>query len=617
LKSILSALLQIVCALQLHSQHFEWAKDFKTNSTTSFFPMAKTVTVGKNGEVFLGGYYVESLNVNGNVLDGDTKQHGFLIRLDPSGQILSAKSFGPHGGSIEYLESDQEGNIFFMGGFGQQLILGSDTLTADNVEGAYYVAKYSPAADTFLWAKSFPAIAHLPATDIYGNFYFINSIPWSPLGLSDEFLVKLDANGNLVYKSLLYHRLNTTYFGPGGITPDRFGNVYVSAYATEGALVGSIPVSSTVTTDFAALVIVKCDSFGTPFRISNLVEIPAWQGIAGNGTMITDGAGSLYHNIYGDKLSLIKYDSAGSIIFALRDDKINMTISSLQLDEHGNLYATGIFKGNFVLNQLRFDSPPSAQSIFLAKFNQLGDLLWRLQGQNEFWDSALDLGRDRATGDLYISGFLQSSAASFGETVLSVNGQHGTALIAKAKDSSFPSALILELGNDTTLCPGSGIYLMAPGFASYTWHDGSNSSTFYAASPGKYYLTATDFSGREYKDSLTISACIPPVVPDPNDPEEPETPPVTDPVPIPLVFPNVITPNKDPYNEYFVIKNLDTSKLNYLTVFDRWGIPIFTTNEYQNDWNGSHLTNGIYYYKLIDGRDNKTYRGWLHVLKQD
>ncbi|OQX81103.1 MAG: hypothetical protein B6D61_01125 [Bacteroidetes bacterium 4484_249] len=110
--------------------------------------------------------------------------------------------------------------------------------------------------------------------------------------------------------------------------------------------------------------------------------------------------------------------------------------------------------------------------------------------------------------------------------------------------------------------------------------------------------------------------------------------------PVELVFPNAFTPNGDGLNEIFVIYEddgtndeenggvlksglddpVDLSKYyisNTLKVFNRWGQVVFETDNYQNDWDGSRLRDGIYYYILIcEGEtDSPTYKGSVMILR--
>ncbi|MFT3885850.1 MAG: gliding motility-associated C-terminal domain-containing protein [Flavobacteriales bacterium] len=66
--------------------------------------------------------------------------------------------------------------------------------------------------------------------------------------------------------------------------------------------------------------------------------------------------------------------------------------------------------------------------------------------------------------------------------------------------------------------------------------------------------------------------------------------------------PNVFSPNGDGRNDRFVIENVQY-RPNHLQIFNRWGMPVYETSNYKNQWNGGDLPEGTYYFILeVDGR---------------
>lgn len=71
----------------------------------------------------------------------------------------------------------------------------------------------------------------------------------------------------------------------------------------------------------------------------------------------------------------------------------------------------------------------------------------------------------------------------------------------------FASPGKFNLGKDTILCSGENYLLNAKsGYASYKWQDGSTDSVLEITSPGKYYVTVSDFCGNNQSDTINISA---------------------------------------------------------------------------------------------------------------
>jgi len=80
---------------------------------------------------------------------------------------------------------------------------------------------------------------------------------------------------------------------------------------------------------------------------------------------------------------------------------------------------------------------------------------------------------------------------------------------------------------------------------------------------------------------------------------------------------NILTPNGDGKNDFFVVKGLEKYPNNRLSIFDRGGRLIYATQSYQNNWdgyfNGKPLTEDTYYYMLDLGADGSI-KGFISIL---
>ncbi len=91
---------------------------------------------------------------------------------------------------------------------------------------------------------------------------------------------------------------------------------------------------------------------------------------------------------------------------------------------------------------------------------------------------------------------------------VAVNGCTGSDAITV----NYDPIPVVDLGNDTSVCPGEAVLLdAAQAGATYAWQDGSTASTFNAALPGTYDVDVT-VNGCTGTDAITISNFIPPVV---------------------------------------------------------------------------------------------------------
>lgn len=81
-----------------------------------------------------------------------------------------------------------------------------------------------------------------------------------------------------------------------------------------------------------------------------------------------------------------------------------------------------------------------------------------------------------------------------------------------------------------------------------------------------------------------------------------------------LTIPNVFTPNRDGYNDFFFIPKLELYPENELVVFNRWGKEIYRRRGYQGEWDGSGHAPGPYYYLLSLSRGNLKLKGWVEII---
>lgn len=86
------------------------------------------------------------------------------------------------------------------------------------------------------------------------------------------------------------------------------------------------------------------------------------------------------------------------------------------------------------------------------------------------------------------------------------------------------------------------------------------------------------------------------------------------PLDVDLFIPNVFTPNGDGSNDVFFIRNLPQEPAeNRLSITNRWGKQVFTSENYQNNWDAEGTSDGIYFYKLEVADEFVT--GWVEILR--
>lgn len=146
------------------------------------------------------------------------------------------------------------------------------------------------------------------------------------------------------------------------------------------------------------------------------------------------------------------------------------------------------------------------------------------------------------------------------------------------------------LGKDTTLCAGETLsFNAATDDGDYTWQDGSTNPVYTITHPGNYSVTITNSCGT-LTDAIAVTPCC-----------------------TEGIIPNLITPNADGKNDTFDIGCLGNGDYE-LIIYNIWGAKVYQNPAYRNDWGGSNVSDGVYYYAIKD-KTKTIYHVWVEVLR--
>lgn len=195
-----------------------------------------------------------------------------------------------------------------------------------------------------------------------------------------------------------------------------------------------------------------------------------------------------------------------------------------------------------------------------------------------------------------------------GKYTLTVALRHGGRTVLTATAAVYISAPpLVSLGADTTVCTPFALRLApraaVPAGSALRWQDGSTEPFLMATEPGTYWVELTNGNSCTTRATITIK-------------EKPNCAPVVvaPPAALPVVIPNVLTPNNDAANEYFVLQGLLAADWK-VRVFNRWGRQVFEQEKYDNRWAAQDQPAGLYYYLLQHAATGQQYRGWVEVIK--
>jgi gliding motility-associated-like protein len=198
-----------------------------------------------------------------------------------------------------------------------------------------------------------------------------------------------------------------------------------------------------------------------------------------------------------------------------------------------------------------------------------------------------------------------------------VSGQYLVQLIATSDDGcidsvsksvivyALPEPMILA--EEKILSKGYTTTLFATGGSYYAWAPEVSAESPFAQSTvirpfesTEYELSVLDSNGCEADTSIFIEVL--------NDYK--------------LEATNVLTPDNNGKNDFWIIQNIDAYSNATLIILDRWGNTVFEQKAYKNNWGGTNtagepLTDGTYYYIVTFEGSDKVYKGAVTILRND
>lgn len=399
-----------------------WAKSFGGSGASAY---GQSITVDGNGNVYAGGY-LSGANLTTPAVSKIGYYDGFTFKLDSSGAVVWAKSFGamtPGGSPVIYATTrDGAGNIYLTGSFGgRTLTLGSVTLTGIGYSDVF-VAKLD-ATGTVLWAKNFGgsgayAYGQGIAVDGSGNVflggYFHNANLTTPaltkIGTLDAFALKLNSSGTVLW-SQNFGGSGAIVYGQG-ISVDGSGSVYVGGYFQSANL--TTPAVTMI--GYQDAVIFKLDASGTITWAKNFGGSGA--SVSGRSIAVDESGnvymgGDLSGNLTTPAVTRIgsrdvfafKLNSGGAVTWAQNFGGSGATVNcmSIAVDGSGNVYLTGNYFYANLTNPIL--TKIGNEEAFAFKLDSSGAVAWAKSLVDS--DSTV-IGQSIAvdgSGNVYVGGY--------------------------------------------------------------------------------------------------------------------------------------------------------------------------------------------------------------------
>ena len=289
------------------------------------------------------------------------------------------------------------------------------------------------------WAKSAGSVADESGlsitTDNAGNsyvtgYFYSPSIVFGTYTLTnngnyDTFLVKYDANGNVLWAK----SFGGIYDDVGySITTDVSGNVILvgSFYSP------SVAIASNTLINFGGgdIFIVKYDNSG------NELWVKQEGGIAGENakSVTTDLNGNIFFTGYfssstmftgtytltnsgNEDFFIVKYDVMGNTIWAKSANGVGkQNGNSIKTDSFGNVCVTGFFNNSIAFNNYTLTTS-SFSDVFVVKYDNSGNEIWAKSCGGNVIDIGYGISTDNQ-GNVFVTGSYCSSTFNFGSSSL-------------------------------------------------------------------------------------------------------------------------------------------------------------------------------------------------------
>jgi hypothetical protein len=334
--------------------------------------------------------------------------------------------------------TDVNGNVYVTGTFNSSVITFGTSALYNSRAYNMFLAKYDPSGNV-LWAISSTGIgdndyATSVCTDAKGNVYVtgwfdVTYCTFGTIKLNNPgmYIVKFDGSGNALWAksaggSSVFH--NNAY----GVAVDGNGNVFVT-----GTFADSTIVFDADTLRNAGMFIVKYDSSGNVLWAKNPIGgISNDHGYAvgtdGGGNVIVTGnyqsktltfGSYTITNPVNQSVFLVKYDALGNVLWAKSTAEVGGAsdeVQSMCVDKYSRIFITGWF-GNGMIFGSDTIIARGYENIFIASYDGLGNAQWAKSIGGNYYDYGYGVSTD-GTGSVFVTGNCESDSVVFGSDTI-------------------------------------------------------------------------------------------------------------------------------------------------------------------------------------------------------
>ncbi|MFK8037021.1 MAG: T9SS type A sorting domain-containing protein [Crocinitomicaceae bacterium] len=464
--------------------NFIWSKSFGGSLTDK----GQDIEMDNSGNLYITGFIGNEVNIGGTIIGTNTAQNGYIIKLDTAGNYIHAKEIAPNYSSGYHLKSDDNGHMYLTGEtrydnyFSNLLVQGPGYSWRDA-----FLVKFDTTLQA-IWVKTGA-----------GPFHNIGE----SVAVSDNYVYMTGAFSG--YADFSGTTVTSNGQGTTSTTHNAGRDIFIAKYDFSGNLIW-VKSFGGIGYDYGFGIDVTSDDHiyvGGSFRDTVMFE---------NTQLVAQE---------GPDMFFIRLDSQGDMVWIKQQSgSLVDQCYALALDEHENLYAGGGYRANMYFDNIFM--PTMENSGYIGKVTQhtyptyefvdtfacfADTILLAIDGITTPLSYTTTIDQSFANtinmnNNVYI--VLDSSYLLSGKIVVANNIYSDTVYFSQ--NISHSNLVPFSLGNDTTICPGTSIYLTPPlGDLTYDWSDNSNDNFLIVSQPDMYWLNIEDTSGCFQSDTISIS----------------------------------------------------------------------------------------------------------------
>lgn len=331
---------------------------------------AQSITRDNANNIYvIGTYESQTITIGIQQFNNAGNSDIFLIKYDPSGNVIWAKTFGDIGFDFgRSIDADSAGFIYITGNHGSSQIV-FDTIIVSGLSGSLFAAKLDTSGNV-VWAKGFgnwcsTCYSHTIRSDNAGNVYFgITDITGSQRNI---ILLKLDNGGDTIWSHI-----------PTGINEEELYDMTIDRS-------DNLIITGRYTSAFV--------EFSTAYTIYNNSNFPL------------------------NDVFVCKYDSTGNVLWAKSFGSYNDEIArSVTTDKLNNIYFSGAFSSNQLTIGSTILNNSGLLDIFYAKLDSTGAAIWAKSAGGTDLESTGCIRN--AQNLLFITGYFRSNPINASGTLL-------------------------------------------------------------------------------------------------------------------------------------------------------------------------------------------------------